>query len=79
MATLELIKTRLIDKILATKNQKLLEAIDTIFSSMQNEQDEILKLSSEQIEMLLMSEEDIQNNNLISESEVDKLDKEWLG
>ncbi|MHC1777107.1 MAG: hypothetical protein AB9834_17030 [Lentimicrobium sp.] len=79
MAPIELIKTRLIDKILATKNQKLLEAIDTIFSSVQNDQDEILKLSSEQIEMLLMSEEDILNNNLISESEVDKLDKEWLG
>jgi hypothetical protein len=79
MAPLELIKTRLIDKILATKNRKLLEAIDTIFSSAQNEQDEILKLSSEQIEMLLMSEEDIRNNNLIPQSELDKQDKEWLG
>ncbi|MBL7904356.1 MAG: hypothetical protein JNL22_04980 [Bacteroidales bacterium] len=79
MAAIELIKTRLIDKILATKNRKLLEAIDTIFSSALKEEDEILKLSSEQIEMLLMSEEDIKNNNLITETELQKLDKEWLG
>lgn len=79
MAAIELIKTRLIDKILATKNRKSLEAIDTFFFSALKEEDEILKLSSEQIEMLLMSEEDIKNNNLITETELQKLDKEWLG
>jgi hypothetical protein len=79
MTTIDTIKNRLIDRILATGNQQLLEAIDNIFSSTQKEEDQIIKLTSEQIEMLLMSEEDIKNDHLISEVELDKRDKEWLG
>tara|TARA_B110000116_G_scaffold225699_1_gene205790 strand:- start:187 stop:465 length:279 start_codon:yes stop_codon:yes gene_type:complete len=76
MGGLNSIKNNLIDRILATKNEKLLKAISTIFESTQT--DEIISLSSEQIEMLLMSEKDIENGNLISESELDKSDSEWL-
>jgi hypothetical protein len=54
----------------------LLEAINSIFDSTQSE--EIVALSSEQIEMLLMSEEDIQTGKIISESELNKRDSEWL-
>jgi len=77
MTTLNSIKNRLIDKILAARNEQFLEAIENIFISTQKE--ETIPLSSEQIEMLMMSDEDIRNNNLISESELDKLDKQWLG
>lgn len=35
-----------------------------------------MKLSSHQLEMLSMSEDDIANGRLISEEESDKLDKE---
>ena len=76
MKGLNSIKNNLIDRILATKNEKLLKAISNIFESTQT--DEIISLSSEQIEMLLMSEKDIENGNLISESELDKSDSEWL-
>ncbi|MBX7225459.1 MAG: hypothetical protein K1X55_05475 [Chitinophagales bacterium] len=65
MTTLENIKNSLIDRILATKNEKLLEAIDRIFTSTQTE--EIISLSSEQIEMLSMSERDIETGNFISD------------
>jgi len=76
MTTLENIKNRLIDRILATKNEKLLEAISTIFESTQSQ--EIISLSSEQIEMLMMSEQDIEKGNIISESELEKSDSKWL-
>ncbi len=75
MTTIDNIKNRLIDRILAARNEKLLEAIEKIFDSTQKE--EIISLSSEQIEMLLMSEDDIKNNNFISESELEKLDNKW--
>lgn len=77
MATLEGIKHRLIDKISASTNEELLEALEKIITSTQKE--EILSFSPGQIEMLRMSEQDIENGNLVSEAELDKLDKQWLG
>ena len=76
VASIESIKNNLIDRILATKNEKLLQAISTIFESAQT--DDILPLSSEQIEMLLMSEKDIENGNIISESELNDSGAKWL-
>ena len=77
MTTLDTIKNRLIDKILVARNEQFLEAIEKIFVSTQKE--EVISLSSEQIEMLLMSEQDINNGDLVSESELIKLDSQWLG
>lgn len=76
MNAIDNVKNSLIDRILATKNEKLLEAINSIFDSTQSE--EIISLSSEQIEMLSMSEKDIQAGKFISESELSKRDSEWL-
>lgn len=76
MNALDNIKNSLIDRILATKNEKLLEAINTIFDSTQT--DEVISLKSEEIEMLIMSENDIQYGNLVSESELNKRDDKWL-
>ncbi len=77
MTTLENIKNRLIDKILAARNEQFLEAIEKIFVPTQDEK--TIPLSTEQIEMLIMSDLDIEKGSLISESELDKLDKQWLG
>lgn len=76
MTTLENIKNNLIDRILATKNEQLLDAISNILESTQ--QDDVIGLSSEQIEMLAMSEEDIKNGKLVSETDLNKSDAEWL-
>lgn len=76
MNTLENIKNSLIDRILATKNEQLLEAIKSIFDSTQLE--EIISLSTEQIEMLSMSDKDIEEGKLVSESELSKRDSKWL-
>ena len=77
MNALENIKNSLIDSILATRNERLLEAIKNIFDSTQSE--DIISLSTEQIEMLSMSEKDIEDGKLVSESELSKRDSKWLG
>lgn len=76
MTTLENVKNRLIDKILAAQNENFLEAIEKIFLTTQKEGK--VKLYPEQKEMLMMSDVDIENGNVVSESELDKMDSEWL-
>lgn len=76
MTTLDKIKNKLIDRILLTKDEKLLIAIDTIFNSTRN--DEKLALDSYQLEMLLMSEKDIEQGNLTSEIDLEKSDEKWM-
>lgn len=76
MSSIEAIRNRLIDRIMATRNEKFLEAIDKLFSSVQKE--EMLSLTSEQIEMLMMSEEDIKTGNIVSEEELNEKDSEWM-
>ena len=76
MTTLESIKNRLVDRILAVQDEKFLEAVERIFVTTQKE--EIVKLCPEQIEMLMMSDADIAEGNVVSESELDKLDSQWL-
>jgi hypothetical protein len=76
MKSIEIIKNKLIDRVLATNNEKLLKAIDNIFES--TKEDEKVMFSSEQIEMLLMSEKDIEAGEIVSETELDNMDNEWL-
>lgn len=76
MTTLDNIKNGLIDRILATKNEKFLQAMTTIFESAQTE--EVIALTSAQIEMLAMSEDDILNGRLVSEEDLKASDPEWL-
>jgi hypothetical protein len=75
MKNIEIIKNRLIDRVLATNNEKLLKAIESIFDST-NEEERVM-YSSEQIEMLQMSDMDIENGNIVSEEELNKFDAEW--
>ncbi len=76
MTAIQKTKNRLINRILASKNEILIEAVDTIFATAQPSA--ILSLSEEQIEKLMMSEIDIASGNLISEEELDKLDAQWM-
>ena len=76
MTPLETIKNNLIDHIMATKNEKILLTIENLFKSDKSE--ETYNLSSQEIEMLAMSEADIINGNLVSEQEFDEQDKKWL-
>lgn len=76
MTTLDTIKNQLIDKILLTKNEQLLKAIDTIFNSSKSE--EKLSIDTYQLEMLMMSKADIKNGDIISEEDLRKEDSEWM-
>ncbi|PTX60941.1 hypothetical protein C8N46_10597 [Kordia periserrulae] len=76
MATLDNIKNRLIDRILLTKNKKLLFDLENMISSSETEQE--LTFDSYQIEMLLMSEEDIKEGKLISEADLEEKDAKWM-
>ena len=71
------IRNGLIDKISTIKNKELLLALDNLISSSPNNS-EVVKLTSEQKEILEMSESDIKNGNLISQEAMDKRNLEWL-
>ena len=76
MKGIQKIKTQLINRILVTNNESLPDAVDVIFATVQPL--EILSLSEEQIEMLMMSEFDIASGNVLSEKELDNLDGQWM-
>lgn len=77
MATVDKIRNELIDKILTIKNKDFLEALDNLISSSSTDSD-MVELNSEQIEMLEMSEADIENGRVISQEAMDKRNLEWL-
>ncbi len=76
MSTLTELKNRLIDRIMLAKNRDLLVAIEGILNS--TETNDKLTLDSYQMEMLLMSEKDIEVGNLISEVDMLKGDSKWM-
>lgn len=76
MKTIDIVKNRLIDRIMVTNNEQLLSAIENIFNSTQT--DDKMILDSHQIEMLMMSENDIQQEDLISESDLKDEDSKWM-
>ena len=76
MTAIDKIKTGLIDKILSIKNKEFLEALDILISS--KSEVEMVTLTKEQKAMLIMSEKDIQNGNLISQDAMNKRNLEWL-
>ena len=76
MKSIDIIKNRLIDKILTIKNQEFLTALDKLIDS--SSTTSIVELTEEQKLMLLMSEEDIREGRLISQDDLDNNDLSWL-
>lgn len=77
MATVENIRSGLIDKILTIKNKEFLKALDKLISSSASDSD-IVELTYEQKAMMEMSEDDINNGRLISQEAMNKRNFEWL-
>jgi hypothetical protein len=75
MATIEQMQHNLIDKILSIKNEELLLAFNNLLAI---NNDTPISLTKEQVEMLEMSDNDIKNQNTISQSDIDKMDAEWV-
>lgn len=77
MSVADKIRNNIIDKLLTISDKEYLSALYQIVSTIAVN-DDIVKLSEAQILMLNMSEEDIDNNRLVSYDELDKTDLEWL-
>ncbi len=77
MATIDKIKSDLIDKIISIQNRDFLKALDVLVSA-NSIQSEPVKLSPDQKIMLEMSERDIKKGRLIDQDALEKRNLEWL-
>jgi hypothetical protein len=77
MATIDNLRNSIIDKLLTITNKDYLFALHKLVENSQIDED-IVKLTEEQKLMLQLSENDIKNNRIITQSQVDKIDKKWL-
>jgi hypothetical protein len=77
MASIDHIRNNVIDRLLAISNNEYLLALNKLVKNCPVANEKI-KLSTEQILMLQMSEDDIRNNRLINQQQLDKYDIEWL-
>jgi len=77
MNSVDILRDSIIDKLLTISNKDYLTALYQLInnSSFENEK---VKLTEEQILMLQLSEHDIENGNLMSQTELDKSDLKWL-
>lgn len=77
MNTVDLLRDRLIDKLLTIHDKELLEAPDKILVSKTATLEKV-KISPAQRRMLEMSEDDIKHGRIISQEEMDSEDMKWL-
>ena len=76
MENLENLRASLVQKIFSTNNLNLLEAINKIFTSTEEETKYIL--SENQKKLLMVAEEQIKYGEVVSDEELRKLDEEWM-
>lgn len=76
-SSIEHLRNAIIDKIMTISNKDYLTTLNDLIESSISEND-VIPLSSDQIEMLKMSDKDIKNGNLITQHDLDKEDLEWL-
>lgn len=77
MASVDNIRNGIIDKLLTISNKDYLNALYQLVQSSSADKDKV-KLTNEQILMLKLSDKDIKNGKLISQSQLDKDDLKWL-
>jgi hypothetical protein len=73
----DILRNNIIDKLLTISNKDYLSALYQLFENSSVDND-IVKLSDEQILMLKLSDKDIEVGKLISQEELDKNDMQWL-
>ncbi|MFO7720661.1 MAG: hypothetical protein R6W85_09520 [Gillisia sp.] len=77
MSVADNIRNNIIDKLLTISDKEYLLALYQIVST-SAVNDDVVKLSEAQILMLNLSDEDINNDRVVSYDELDKTDIEWL-
>lgn len=77
MSPADKIRNSIIDKLLTISNTDFLSALNQIIekSSMDND---LIKLSDEQIALHQLSDKDIEINRLIPQDQIDNGDLEWI-
>lgn len=76
MASVDNLRNNIIDKLLTISNKDYLLALYQLVEK--SPDNDIVNLSEEQILMLQLSDKDIADGKLISQSQLDKSDLEWL-
>jgi hypothetical protein len=71
------IRNNIIDKLLTISNKEYLSALYQLVQNSSIDND-IIKLSNEQILMLQLSENDINNGRILTQEQIDKIDLKWL-
>jgi hypothetical protein len=77
MATVDVLRNNLIDKLLTISDKDYLSALYKLVQTNSVESKKV-SLTEEQQLMLKMSDNDIANGKLISQADLDKRDLEWL-
>lgn len=77
MAAIDNLRNDIIDKLLTISNKDYLLALHQLLEKSSVDND-LVKLTEEQVLMLQLSDSDILNNRLISQDQLDKNDLEWL-
>lgn len=71
------IRNNIIDKLLTISNKEYLSALNQLVQNSSIDND-IIKLSNEQILMLQLSDNDIKNGRILTQEQIDKIDLKWL-
>jgi hypothetical protein len=77
MNSIDTLRNSIIDKLLTITNKDYLTALYQLVKSSSVDND-IVKLTDEQMLMLQMSDKDIKDAKVISQDNLDKSDLEWL-
>jgi len=73
----DILRNNIIDKLLTISNKDYLAALYQLVEKSSVDND-VVKLSEEQILMLQLSDKDIETGKLISQDDLDKSDMQWL-
>jgi len=77
MSTVDILRNNIIDKLLTITNKDYLSALYQLVNKSSVDKDTV-KLTEEQILMLQLSDKDIKSGKVISQSQLDKSDLQWL-
>ena len=77
MTTADQIRNGIIEELLTISNKDFLKAIFVLLKSAPADKGTV-KLTDEQLVMLNLSEKDIEDQNFIPQTELDKADLKWL-
>ena len=77
MATIDTLRNNIIGKLLTISNKDYLAALYQLLEK-SSPDNAYVQLTEEQILMMQLSDEDIENNRLISQNQLNRNDLEWL-